>query len=370
MSFRASTPVSPSTPVARPPTPNWTERDQRLGTPKHAAAARDLGDSIGPSPESPALRQSLTEVQYSRWLVAETKRRMGVEERGNNDEIRQARHNQIDAHVRYARASAVDKKEQMQTVKKNVEMVRQRNAETAAELRAQLENLMMEGAGNRKAWADRGRSLVEQSKGVQAAHVRLEQEQLRSQKASQGQLSKREREVRHTELMKKRDASSNGNRELYERIREETSQQVHNAAKKDVVATNFAQGENTRKDEVEWKSARAADDFAFLQRQQLRRKAISDTKHGARSARQGLLDDRRRAATALPEAQKEIRSRRQAELQRSHQQARQTHDSLYYSKFTTDDKAAEMAPALAQRALAGEESADADQNEHDWALWR
>ena len=65
------------------------------------------------------LRQSVTQVQYQRWKVAEDHRTLGDTERGNNADFKRAHEAQIERHVAHARenkAKSIDQLEQTREV--------------------------------------------------------------------------------------------------------------------------------------------------------------------------------------------------------------------------------------------------------------
>eukprot|EP00966_Prymnesium_polylepis_P115001 2658133-Prymnesium_polylepis.1 len=134
------------------------------------------------------MRESVSQVQYQRWRVAEEHKHLAIAERDNNTDFKQQRHHLLERHLEFARSNKERTAEQEDRTRQvrdghaprcaeacclrltrarhshgraqSVESSQLQKKEVADDLRLRLSTMTSEARASREAWADHGRQLV------------------------------------------------------------------------------------------------------------------------------------------------------------------------------------------------------------------
>ena len=177
-----------------------------------------------PSPPPP-LRDGVTEVHYSRWVVEESNKEVGDELRQFQQAQKSFRKTQMENFLKQQHHKVEDSHHQMASASAAVETVRLKNLEAGQQMRLDLLEMKQSVQLEKQVHSAKGRELVESAKQVQSAKV-LERQSHRDKRQAMGAKTKQERETLAQRRESNAQADEDRKREIAERVRAETQAEV------------------------------------------------------------------------------------------------------------------------------------------------
>ena len=327
-----------------------------------------------PSPPPP-LRDGVTEVHYSRWMIEESNKEVGDELRSFQQDQKQYKKAQMESFLKQQHTIVEDSHQQMASASAAVETVRLKNLEIGQEMRLNLLELKQSVHLEKQVHSAKGRELVESAKHVQSAKVLEQQLSTRGKRQAMGAATKKEREALTARREANKTEEEERKRAITEQIKSETLSDVVHRSKDVIISEKTKIGNDIRDAERVAAEKRLERRNAFLQQSAEQRREVDSIKEGAKSARAGLQSARKQQADEVRQARVAERERKKALVEEMRRRNREVHDMLYAAKFAPRDRATKVqlpgrigkvaswnafdAEAAAQEAAAAPAAADA-----------
>jgi len=290
----------------------------------------------------PPLRDGVTEVHYSRWVVEENNKEVGDELRQYHVNQKSFRKQQVEKFLGDQHRKVEDSHHQMASASAAVETVRLKNLETGQEMRLNLLELKQSMHLEKQVWSAKGRELVENAKNVQSAKVLERQLSHRGKRQAMGAKTKQERE----QLAQKKDElkkdTEEKKRQIAERIKAEMDPSNVGLSKNALLAEKAHIGSYVRELEARAMEKRQKARSAFLAQMADQRREVDAAKSGAKSARAGLASFRRQQADEVREARLAEKERKKALQEEAKRRNKDVHDILYAQKFAPRERATKV----------------------------
>jgi hypothetical protein len=294
-----------------------------------------------PSPPPP-LRDGVTEVHYSRWVVEENNKEVGEELRQFHQSQKGFRKTQVEKFLVDQHRKVEDSHHQMASASAAVETVRLKNLETGQEMRLNLLELKQSMHLEKQVWSAKGRELVEHAKNVQSAKVLERQLSHRGKRQAMGAKTKSEREQLTQRRESLKQTAEEKKREIVERIKAEMDPQVASHSKSLLQAEKAHIGNYVRELEAQAVEKRSRARAAFLAQMADQRRDVDAAKSGAKSARAGLASYRRQQADEVRQARQAEKERKKALQEDVKRRNKEVHDILYSQKFAPRERATKV----------------------------
>lgn len=284
---------------------------------------RAAADSTTPPPAA-ADDEEVSEVLYSRWLVEERNRQAGDEQRLKRQQFRSFRRRQ-ESRFQQAQLRRIEETQQ-QLAAASAERARavSRNHEIVTGMRRNLLELKESVVLEKRVHERKGRLLANEARQVQTAKLLERQLSARGKKQAMGAQARAEQIEVEARRIALRQQESELKRQAAARVRDALDTSTSGApggtsstrgleARQEVLARdNAAAADFIRELEQQSVEKRLAARHAFLSVQAAKRRAADESKRAARSARSGLVEQRRAQADAVRQA-KLAESARRAE---------------------------------------------------------
>ena len=291
-----------------------------------------------PSPPPP-LRDGVTEVHFSRWVVEEANKEIGDATREDKAAQKAVRKDLIGKFMVEQHRKVEDTHHQMAAASAAVETVRIKKLETGQEMRLNILQLKQAIHLEKEKHSAKGRELVEHAKNIQSSKVVDRQLSARGRRQEVGGQTKKERQ----RLTEAREAATHADeerkRQNAERVKQETAKETIAHSTRIIEKERIAIGSAMRSIEEQNAVARTHARERFASQSARSRREVEAARSGAKSAREGLATHRRQEADAI-RAAREAEKQRKKELQEEvRARNRQIHDLLYASKFAPRERA-------------------------------
>jgi len=182
-------------------------------------------DLILPSPPPP-LRDGVTEVHFSRWVVEETNKEIGDATREDKSSQKSFRKEMLEKFLVEQHRKVEDSHHQMASASAAVETVRIKKLETGQEMRLNLLELKQSIHLEKQVHSAKGRELVEHAKHVQSSKVLERQLEFKGRRQEDGAQTKKERQ----KLAEAREAATHEEEErkrvMAEKVKQDTAKET------------------------------------------------------------------------------------------------------------------------------------------------
>lgn len=288
------------------------------------------------------MRDGVTEVHYSRWVVEENAKEIGDELRQFYQNQKGFRKQQVEKFLVDQHRKVEDSHHQMASATAAVENVRLKNLEVGQEMRLNLLELKQSMHLEKQVWSAKGRELVENAKNVQSAKVLERQLSHRGKRQAMGAKTKSERETLTQRRETAKQQAEEKKREVVERIKAELAPEVAGHSKSLLQAEKANIGQYVRELEAQAVEKRNRARSAFLAQMSEQRREVDAAKSGAKSARAGLASYRRQQADEVRQARLAEKERKKAMLEEARRRNKEIHDILYSQKFAPRERATKV----------------------------
>lgn len=308
------------------------EAPRAFGLPLRSKAALEQNFELElPSPPPP-LREGVTEVHYSRWVVEEANKDVGDELRQFHQNQKSFRKGQMERFLKKQHQKVEDSHHQMASASASVETVRLKNLETGQEMRLNLLELKQSVHLEKQVHSAKGRELVENAKHVQSAKVLERQLSHRGKKQAVGAKTKSEREQLTARRETNTATEEERKRDIASRVKAETQSEVVGRSKEVVAGEKTQRGNDVRDNERLAVEKRERARQLFLSRFAENRREVDAIKEGAKSARAGLQSHRLQQANEVRSARMEEREKKKKLVEDMKRRNREVHDMIYATK--------------------------------------
>lgn len=299
----------------------------------------DFGPDLTlPSP-LPPLRDGVTEVHFSRWVVEESNKEIGDVAREEAAAKKAQKKSFDEGFLAVQHRKVEDIHHQMTSASAAVESIRIKNLEVGQEMRLKILELKQSISLEKQVHSAKGRELVEHAKHVQSAKVLERQLSARGRRQERGGATKKERQ----KLAEAREAAQHAEEEkkkqIADRVKLETAKETIQKSLSVIEQERAAKGAACRVIEERNVLARQQARERFMSMSARTRKEAEAAHAGAKSAREGLTAHRRMQADMLRQAKTAELERKKALAEEKLQHNKAIHDLMYASKFAPRERA-------------------------------
>lgn len=265
-------------------------------------------------------------VEQNNWEIAEEERRL-------NEERRRLRSEQNAQHVQRGQHLAHQARIQMQAAHAEVEASRQYKHAIATEGREFGDELRQSRSDFSISWAQHGRSLQRHFGVEQSQRIHDQRQAVQSERSYSGEMIRRSVADSEAEYARNRNALLDEKRQLVERVKCETSNQVMDAAKHYVYMRKSDQAQRGREDAQEWRDQKAELEAQYLAKANTNKQTAIGVLNSARAIRSEVLADRFDEAARRREERDYNNESHRLQQQERMESNRQLHDATEMSKM-------------------------------------
>jgi len=182
-------------------------------------------DLVLPSPPPP-LRDGVTEVHFSRWVVEETNKEVADAAREDKTAQKVFRKEQVERFLVDQHRKVEDSHHQMASASAAVETVRLKNLDAGQQMRLNLLELKQAIHLEKQVHSAKGRELVEHAKHVQSTKVLERQLSARGRRQEAGGATKKERQRLSETREQQQHSEEEKKRAKADRIRAQTAKET------------------------------------------------------------------------------------------------------------------------------------------------
>lgn len=265
-------------------------------------------------------------VEQNNWEIAEEERRL-------NEERRRLRSEQNAQHVQRGQHLSHQARVQMQAAHAEVEANRQHKHAIATAGKEFGDELRQSRSDFSISWAQHGRSLQRHFGVEQSQRIRDQRQAVQSERSYSGEMIRRSVADSEAEYARNRNALLDEKRQLVERVKYETADQVTDEAKHYVFMRNNDKAQRMREDAQEWREQKAELEAQYLANANTNKQAAIGVLNSARAIRSEVLADRFDEAARRREERDYNNETHRLQQQERAESNRQMHDATEMSKM-------------------------------------
>ena len=292
------------------------------------------GDSCGRTSDVTASR-------YNRWLLAETNREIGHKLKMEKESNLQNRREIQEQHKKYGNQLYKQSREQMNRDKQIVEMTKQQNLAKGQMVKADVIAQKAQAEKQKQEWQAHGRALANRDQ-MQKKKIREVVGENSKRVAQMTAKAKQEEMDYERELAEVRDKLLADNKAEVAKVREETADEVIDAAKEFAFEQRKSLAFATKADTAAWKAEADQHRKAHIEKAQANREAARASRERAKLLREEISKSRREIATAARKQQQSNKDQKEKMQYFGAAGVKDTHDSVYKKKFVPAEAAKAM----------------------------
>jgi len=276
--------------------------------------------------------------KFNRFIVGEMARKTGDEGRSAMGTLRKQRQHAAETHRQYGASLGAASRAQMQRDKQQYDALREGNLLKGLQVRDDVSSQKSEAERLRSEWVEYGRRLAEK-----------DADQRRRIREVCGEGSKRvqelvaeakfEEEEFERELADRRADILRENQKEVQRVRDETADEVIDAAKQFALDRRKLVAEATKQTVSVWRTQRSKNTADHLKSARANRADVEATRAHAKKLRERLVAQRQKEAQSARETMKRNKLAKDQLTLETGAGVKQLHDSMYRAKYVPSDSA-------------------------------